>query len=382
MIKRTAVVHIGLEKTGSTAIQRWLAANQQALQANGILMPRSIGFPNHTRLVSACLDDGVVDNIKKHHLFACGLPERLFRRAVFADLAKEVRLADPSWRTLLITSELISSRLSSVSELERLVTQIGQYVDHIRFVVFLRRQDQLALSRFSSILRSGHGEFHHLYVDYSPFNFLSIPDDRPISDDLFFYDFEAILSRFEALPGSELAVYFYGQDRPIEVFQQLLNLNSPSQADGTVKHNSALSAKAQFILAHLNRRCPVQFPSGMRNDVYRQLQRRVEREVMGEPRVVARQAAADFLGRYSAANQRVFNRYVRSDRQSFSDDVSAYPVLCDYSDLPGLVMDQLRSYEMEAEHLPVVEPLAAHFQYKARRFKKALKGLLTSPVRP
>ena len=65
MRKRTAIVHIGLEKTGSTAIQRWLVANQGSLQAGGVLMPHSLGYPNHTKLVSDCLDYGVVDNIKR-----------------------------------------------------------------------------------------------------------------------------------------------------------------------------------------------------------------------------------------------------------------------------------------------------------------------------
>ena len=371
MRKRTAIVHIGLEKTGSTAIQRWLALHRQALQVAGILMPQSIGFPNHTKLVSACLDDGVVDNIKSHHLFASGLSEARFRTAVFADLAQEVQQADPSWHTLVISSELISSRLSSEGEINRLVTEVKRYVDHIHFVVFLRRQDQLALSRFSSILRSGYGQFDDLYVDYSPFNFVSVVDRRPISDDLFFYDFEAILNRFDGLANCELGVFFYGADRPIAIFAQLLKFYENSQAEP--RHNSALSAEAQFIIAQLNQRFPVQFPSGMRNDAYRQLQRQIEREVPGPPRMISRQSALDFLSRYRDANQRICGRFGRCSEEVFPDHFSTYPLEVDYSQLPLHVNDRLLHYQALSKRIPVKEPFAPRIQAQARRLKGRVK---------
>lgn len=375
MRKRTAIVHIGLEKTGSTAIQRWLAFNQQALQAAGILMPKSIGYPNHTKLVSACLDDGAVDNIKSHHLFVTGFSESRFRAAVFSDLAHEVQQADPSWHTLVISSELISSRLSSDAEINRLVNEVGRYVDHIHFVIFLRRQDQLALSRFSSILRSGYGQFDDIYVDYSPSNFLCVPDGRLISDDLFFYNFEAILSRFDGLSSSDLGVFFYGSDRPVDVVAHLLKLDADSQPGHQIRHNSALSAEAQFILAQLNQHYPVQFPSGMRNEAYRRLQRQIEREVSGPPRMISRQSAVDFLSRYDEGNQRVCARFGRCSQQVFTDNFSTYPLEVDYSQLPLLVKQQLLHYQALSKHIPVKEPLAPRVQSQARRFKSWVKRL-------
>ena len=207
-MQRTAIVHIGLEKTGSTAIQRWLSVNRPLLRENGILMPSSIGFPNHTKLVAACLDDGAIDNIKSYQLFATGYTEKAFRRHVFGALQHEILSDRTDWHTLLITSELISSRLSTASEIQRLLDQVRPHVDRVRVVVFLRRQDQLAVSRFSSILRSGHSGFDDLFIDYSPSNFRQLPDGRLVSDDLFFYDFEEILGRFESLPATSINAYF------------------------------------------------------------------------------------------------------------------------------------------------------------------------------
>lgn len=374
-MKRTAIVHIGLEKTGSTSIQKWLSANRGFLQENGILMPTSIGYPNHTKLVAACLDEGVVDNIKSHHLFATGRSESDFRTHIFSGLQREIVAAAPSWRTLLITSELISSRLSSRAEIQRLLAQIQPHVDHVRFVLFLRRQDQLALSRFSSILRSGHAGFDDLFVDYSPSNFLQVPDGRVISDDLFFYDFERLLERFEGWPSTSIVVKLYGHCNPVAVLAELLSLSSGFEVPDRERHNSALSAEAQWILSQLNAVVPVQFPSGMRNDAYRKLQRRVEAEVLGEPRTVARSLAQEFLERYAAINQRVLSRY-RTEEQQFSDDFSAYPEAVDYSQLAHQAADRLGVYRRETQRLPHVEPLQLLLKYRLKRAKNSLKMIM------
>ena len=374
-MQRTAIVHIGLEKTGSTAIQKWLAGHRTLLRENGILMPSSIGYPNHTKLVAACLDDGAVDNIKSYQLFATGFSEQAFRRHVFSALQREILSNRSDWHTLLISSELISSRLSSVSEIQRLLGQIQPHVDRIRFVVFLRRQDQLAVSRFSSILRSGHSDFDDLFVDYSPANFHQLPDGRSVSDDLFFYDFERILARFEGLPMTCVDVHFYGACNPIRVFADMLGLGSLVKTSAQERHNSALSAEAQYILAQLNRIKLVQFPSGMRNDAYRKLQRCVETEVLGDPRAVSRHAAERFLERYAEMNRRIFSRYAQSG-QAFSDDFSAYPESVDYSWLPGQAADRLAHYRLQAQQLPDVEPLSKLLRYKLKRFKASLKDSL------
>jgi hypothetical protein len=374
-MKRTAIVHIGLEKTGSTAIQKWLAANHGLLQENGILMPKSIGYPNHTKLVAACLDEGVVDNIKSYHLFVAGLSEQGFRSRVFAELQREIVAAPAGWHMLLITSELISSRLSSPAEIQRLLTQVQPYVDHVHFVVFLRRQDQLALSRFSSILRSGHAGFDDLFVNYSPSNFLRLPDGREISDDLFFYDFERILERFEGLPSTSIDVNVYGCCNPVGVLAEMLQLDARSDVIQRERHNSALSADAQYILSQLNAIVPVQFPSGMRNDAYRKLQRRVEAEVLGESRAVSRPLAHEFFDRYAATNQRIFSRYVKHGER-FSDDFSAYPEVVDYSQLPDRVADRLGSYREQAQRLPRVEPMSMLLKYQLKRAKTSLKTAL------
>lgn len=374
-MERRALVHIGLEKTGTTALQQWFADQHQYLLASGVLMPTSIGFPNHTKLVAACLDNGVVDNLKKYQLCATGCSEGQFRSLVFKQLDREISAAPSGWHTLLITSELITSRLSSATEIRRLYDQIYLYVDHVEFILFLRRQDRLALSRFSSILRSGYADFEPVFLDSSSLSFFRVPDQRPISDRLFFYNFEEIMSRFEGLPGSSLSIYLYGADHPMDVFADRLAISPPPLARRQALLNPGMSAQCQYILAQLNSCYPVQFPSGMRHEPYRRLQRRVEREVGGGPRTVGRMAAAAFLEPYAAINRRLADRDSRL-AGLLSFDGGSYPDSVDYSTLPVVLADQLAAYLAMAAGLPTAETWRQRLGHHSRRLTARLKDRL------
>ena len=50
-------LHIGVEKTGTTSIQSFLAANRTALRAEGRLYPIVPGAVGHLGLVAFALDD-------------------------------------------------------------------------------------------------------------------------------------------------------------------------------------------------------------------------------------------------------------------------------------------------------------------------------------
>jgi len=369
--ERIAVVHVGLEKTGSTAIQHWLKRHHSALQAQGIVMPRSLGFPNHTRLVAACLDDGVVDNLKAHMLRREGLPEPLLRRWVEASLAAELRQTG-DWHTLLITCELISSRLSSPSEMERLLALLRPHVDHIRFLLVLRRQDQLAVSRFSSLLRSGFDRFDALLEDLSPFNFRELPPGRTVSDEQFFYDFEAIVSRFASIPGCELLLRCYGEQQPTAMMAEVLDLDLDAVVDAAPRVNSAMSAEAQFVMAELNRQHASQWPSGLRRDDYRSLLRRVEVEVGGAPRRITRSSAEQFLQRYQAGNRRLAERYGLS-AQLYSGGLDRYPLSVNDRDLEERARPLLAHYQAEARGLPRREPLVQRLDHRLRGLKHRLR---------
>lgn len=349
MSRRTAIVHVGLEKTGSTAIQHWLAAHRAQLLARGILVPTRIGAPNHTKLVAACLDDGVVDSLKRHQLARGNVGEGDLRADVARALGRELKAAR-GWDRLVITSELISSRLHAPSEIDRLVSFLRRHVDDIHFVIVLRRQDELALSRFSSALRAGHADFDGVFADLSGNSFFALPQGRVVDDALEFFDYERIISRFTRIADARLTVLSYdppgGSPGPVRALCEVLGLPAADAAAVPVL-NSALSAEAQFVISQLNRRNGVWLPGGKRNKPYRALLGRIEAEVAGEKRTVPRAEAEAFLARYEAANARIADAWFPRGRP-FRDGFERYPTTIDYRPMMTRMAPALERWQAEA----------------------------------
>lgn len=368
-MKRRAVVHVGLEKTGSTAIQSWLLARRTDLLSAGVLVPVSIGSPNHTRLVAACLDDGVIDNIKAHLLARRPGGEAGLREEVQAALHAELT-ATPGWQQVVITSELISSRLHAPTEVARLADWLAPHVDEIVFVIFLRRQDDLAVSRFSSALRAGHAGFHDLWDDLSATSFLALPAGRVADDHREFFDYERILARFAAVPGARTVVLPYdpptGARDVVAAFAGVLGIPGASDATGP-RVNAAMSVEAQYVISELNRTHSVRWPSGARNEPYRALLRRIETELTGTPRRVPRAEAEAFVAGYAAANARIAAAHAPG-AALFRDGFDQWPEMVDHAPMIAGLAPVLATYAREADRLPREEPRPS----AARRFLSGL----------
>jgi hypothetical protein len=256
--------------------------------------------------------------------------------------------------------------------MERLLALLRPYVDHIRFLLVLRRQDQLAVSRFSSLLRSGFARFDALLEDLSSFNFRELPPGRTVSDEQFFYDFEVIASRFASIPGSELLLRCYGEQQPTAMMAEVLDLSLDAVVDAAPRVNSAMSAEAQFVMAQLNRQHASQWSSGLRRDDYRRLLRRVEVEVGGAPRRITRSSAEQFLQRYQAGNRRLAERYGLSS-QLYSGGLDLYPLTLNERDLEERTRPLLAHYQAEAMGLPQREPVVQRLDHRLRGLKHRLR---------
>ena len=61
------ILHIGTEKTGTTLIQNWLYANQEALSEQGVFLSEQLGKTNN-RLISAYFQPELDDWAKRNHI--------------------------------------------------------------------------------------------------------------------------------------------------------------------------------------------------------------------------------------------------------------------------------------------------------------------------
>lgn len=148
-----AYLHIGQEKTGTTSIQDFLHANTQNLRADRVYVPGCLGHKNHKILAAYALDDDSHD-IAARNSRPTGGPDKIaaFRARTEQALAREIK---NSGATKAIFSSEDLSRLFTPHEVQRAVDLIRSFCPTFKVVVFARRQDLLASSRYYSLVLGG-----------------------------------------------------------------------------------------------------------------------------------------------------------------------------------------------------------------------------------
>ena len=141
---KTVHLHIGLERTGTTSLQRYCARNVSRLLRDGLLYPtRSAAFAhnNHAPLAASYLP---ADRPVDHHLRGDDT-----RRVVDALRAEIDASRAP---TILLSSEHLSSRLRG-PQVEALARDLAPY--DCKVLVSLREHFDLLSSSYATHVRSG-----------------------------------------------------------------------------------------------------------------------------------------------------------------------------------------------------------------------------------
>lgn len=238
------ILHIGTEKTGTTSIQHALAHDRDALAARGFLFPQLFGSENHMEIAVYAADDGQQMELRLHELdkAKCDLPE--YRARLRQKLADEV--AASACHTMIISNEHCHSRLLTPSAIQRLKDLLTPFCPNIEVQVYLRRQDQLAVSLHSTRLKLG-GE-GPIFPDTAPALPLYFAFDKLLQRYGQFFGLENLSVRlFEpaCLAGGDIVTDFYAR----------AGIDLPKPA--LPKANESLSAKQGRFLEEFNRRFPL-----------------------------------------------------------------------------------------------------------------------------
>lgn len=147
-------LHIGLEKTGTSSIQRFFRLNREALKKQSILYSLVAGNENHMALAAAAQDERKADDLRLIYELDSPLKIREFRVRLSEELSAEA--AQSRCSTLVLSGEHCSSRLTSPQEVETLIRLLSAVTDDITVIVYLRRQDEFLCSTYSTDVKSGH----------------------------------------------------------------------------------------------------------------------------------------------------------------------------------------------------------------------------------
>ncbi len=348
MMNKKLILHVGCEKTGTTTIQKALYNSSSRLAEAGIIFPKSLGYINHTKIIAAAQDDDVLDNIRAHIFANTGMSLKRFRIDLKRKLQQELNNHEP-WHTLIVSTELIHSRIVNKNEVKRLFEIFENNVSNIEIIVFLRRQDELALSRFSTALMAGHKNFDDVFGNIGGHAYLKLPKGRVVKDYMDYYDYKSLIQRFEAfVPRNNIKIALYSDllhsGNSVEKFITLAGLDSNLVSTNIDNLNTAISVEAQYVISKLNQKIRKNFVSGIRNDNYTKLQKQIAAELTGKKREVKRIDAESFMNMFLDSNEWVRRNYFPERKQLFELDFQKYPKDIDYSHLPSLLDEYVRYY--------------------------------------
>jgi hypothetical protein len=302
-------LHIGVEKTGTKTLQLALATNRARLQRDGFLYPRAPGEYAHVGLALYAADPASAPDLRKAFGLSDGGHDAAFRGALARQLAAEI--SESKCHTAIFSSEHCSSRLAAVEEIAALRELVAPLCRDCRIIIYLRRQDDLAVSQYSTLVQSGSTD---------PFRF---------PDELASFDYLRLLDNWSAVFGK--------QNLDIRVFEpgQMIGGNLIADFFSTAGYanwtallqpkpqNRSLDIRALEFLRRFNTRLPPFSETGI-NPSRGAIEAALSEFSTGERLRPPAEAAAEFLARFAVSNREVARRYLgREDGTLFEERPAA-----------------------------------------------------------
>lgn len=150
------ILHIGTEKTGSTAIQRFLASKREWLGLNGFAVPCSLGPAEHRRFPLLFYQSDQIDDLtNKEGLDPLSWNQRSQKMQHWLKTFEQEISQSPN-QCWIVSSEHIHSRLLHRHAcMDKLATYIHNHFEETHVLVYLRDPLSAALSLWSTAVLNG-----------------------------------------------------------------------------------------------------------------------------------------------------------------------------------------------------------------------------------
>lgn len=247
-------LHIGQEKTGTTAVQSWLhsAANNDVLRDQNTLYASFLNKPNSMPLALAASGFGV-DSLSSPYFKT--IPEYRQFKARILDRLRELKDAANPDTKIIFSSEHLHARLRSVKSILRLKTMLRAALPghKIMVILYIREQASLNASLHSESVKSAGKGVNPPSPGMSPYFDHVLNHLNTISMWAEAFGSNRLLLRVydkNELKGSDSIVDF------LDLIGLPLDPNSAIPTDGPLNQNTVtLRGEALKIKALINQRC-------------------------------------------------------------------------------------------------------------------------------
>lgn len=311
--RRRAILHIGTEKTGSSSIQSSMEAIRDDLPAHGAAYPAAPGARNHTRLaLYASMVEGGDASLARFEDRVSGRAAAI-ERWLPRRLEREIAALPAEVHTLVFSNEHCHSRLHTEDAVRAIKALLDPHVSSYEILVYLRRQDEMAVSRYTTQLRGG-----------SQSESVFALRRARLAD---YYDYAALLDRWSAVFGRAALrprIFARGELRDGDVVQDFLaacGLAGVTVPPQKTEQNPALSAEAQEFLRRFN----AAYRHRAREVRPREVLACLGRQFSGRGHLPPRAEAEAFLARFAEGNERIRRDFFPDRAALFSTDFSRYP---------------------------------------------------------
>jgi hypothetical protein len=264
-----------------------------------------------------------------------------------------------------MSSEFLHSQLVHLDEIGRLHSYLSRLFSKIEILVYLRRQDLLALSLFSTRIKGGESWPKRVFPE--------IEGDLPC-----YFDYFALLRNYAAVFGIDFVKVRKFEKAAFAggcLTTDFLDAVGLEQAESLIEvedRNPSLNVVALRLLAALNPYVPP-FLAGKWNPLRNDLVELLERYFPGKPMIATRSEAKRFYSKFMHSNEatrRLFAPHLEAPL--FSEDFGSYPQNAQVmADLPASLMTMVAV--LWNEHAKELNETRAEASYLAIELMKSAK---------
>lgn len=318
---RKCVIHIGTEKTGTTAIQSFLGSERKSLRSQGVLYPKDMpkSTASQWEFVAAVQSEPWRQDVGRAFGIKTESDQTRFRERLRSRLNDELGKSRKI-HTLLISSEHFHSRLNSIAQIHELKSFLEHWADEFEVIVYFRRQDEVAVSFQSTRLKSSVQ-----LTDLSLFG-----DGR---GPLKYYDYYDLFQRWAEVFGSDAMkprIYdpnLWANGSLVQDFAETAGLTLKGSDQSIV--NPSLSREGFHFLRAVNRLYPT-IPGDSSDNARTQLVKVLSESYIGKFQPISRAEAERFLDQFAESNEALRrSAFPELPSPLFDPDLSAYPETAD-----------------------------------------------------